>query len=47
VIFDEYHYGAWRDNAKELFEAEDKKEAEFDGREGLQDLDEDIMPITS
>ena len=25
VIFDEYHYGAWRENAKELFEAEDKK----------------------
>jgi hypothetical protein len=27
VIFDEYHYGAWRENAKELFEAEDKKES--------------------
>ena len=26
VIFDEYHYGAWRENAKELFEAEDKRE---------------------
>ena len=23
VIFDEYHFGAWRDNAKELFEGED------------------------
>ena len=23
VIFDEYHYGAWRDTAKELFEGED------------------------
>ena len=21
VIFDEYHFGAWRDNAKNLFEA--------------------------
>ena len=29
VILDEYHYGAWRENAKELFEAEDKKEVEF------------------
>jgi len=32
VIFDEYHFGAWRDNAKELFEGEDdevaKKELE-------------------
>ena len=26
VIFDEYHYGAWRENAKDLFEAEEKKE---------------------
>ena len=26
VVFDEYHYGAWRESAKELFEAEDKKE---------------------
>lgn len=24
VIFDEYHFGAWRDAAKELFEGEDK-----------------------
>ena len=32
VIFDEYHFGAWRDTAKELFEGEDdlakKKETE-------------------
>lgn len=27
VIFDEYHFGAWRDRAKELFEGEDKAEA--------------------
>ena len=26
VIFDEYHFGAWRDTARELFEAEDAKE---------------------
>jgi len=47
VILDEYHYGAWRENAKELFEAEDKKEAAFGHGEGLQDFDEDIMPITT
>jgi hypothetical protein len=28
VVFDEYHFGAWRDNAKELFEGEDDAEAE-------------------
>jgi hypothetical protein len=26
VVFDEYHYGAWRDNAKDLFEGEDEAE---------------------
>lgn len=47
VIFDEYHYGAWRDNAKELFEAEDKKEVEFAEGQGMDYFDEDIMPITT
>jgi len=47
VILDEYHYGAWRENAKELFEAEDKKEAEFGQGEGIEDFDEEIMPITT
>ena len=27
VVFDEYHFGAWRDSAKELFEGEDESEA--------------------
>jgi len=27
VIFDEYHFGAWKDSAKELFEGEDEEEA--------------------
>jgi hypothetical protein len=27
VVFDEYHFGAWRDRAKELFEGEDDAEA--------------------
>ncbi len=47
VILDEYHYGAWRENAKELFEAEEKKEIEFGEGEGIQDFDEEIMPITT
>ncbi|MGB8769585.1 MAG: DEAD/DEAH box helicase family protein, partial [Candidatus Korobacteraceae bacterium] len=46
VILDEYHYGAWRENAKELFEAEDNKEVEFGEGEGIKDFDEDVMPIT-
>ncbi len=47
VILDEYHYGAWRENAKELFEAEDKKEVEFGEGEGIESFDEKIMPITT
>ena len=47
VILDEYHYGAWRENAKELFEAEDKKEIEFGEGQGIEDFDEEIMPITT
>jgi hypothetical protein len=47
VILDEYHYGAWRENAKELFEAEDEKEVEFGEGEGIEDYDEDFMPITT
>ena len=47
VIFDEYHYGAWRENAKDLFEAEDKKEREFANGKWIEDFDESIMPITT
>jgi hypothetical protein len=43
VIFDEYHYGAWRETAKELFEAEDKDEI----GEGLEYFSEENMPITT
>jgi hypothetical protein len=47
VIFDEYHYGAWRENAKELFEAEGKREIEFGEGEGIEYFDEESMPITT
>jgi hypothetical protein len=47
VILDEYHYGAWRENAKELFEAEDEKEVKFGEGEGIEDFDEEIIPITT
>lgn len=47
VIFDEYHYGAWRENAKDLFEAESKKELEFGEGEGMDYFDEGNMPITT
>ena len=47
VIFDEYHYGAWRENAKELFEAEGKKEVEFAQGEAMDYFEEGNMPITT
>ena len=45
VILDEYHYGAWRENAKDLFEAEDEKETTFGVGEGIDVFEEDLMPI--
>lgn len=51
VAFDEYHFGAWRDTAKELFEGEDesvaKKEAKQEYAEGLQNVNEDLSSLSS
>ena len=47
VVFDEYHYGAWRKSAQELFEAEDKKEQKKAEGEGIEYFDEEMMPITT
>jgi superfamily II DNA or RNA helicase len=47
VVFDEYHYGAWRESAKDLFEAEDKKEFLVSDGEGRDYFDEGNMPITT
>lgn len=47
VILDEYHYGAWRESAKELFESEDAQSSRDEIGEGLEYYDESIMPITT
>ena len=47
VIFDEYHYGAWRDSAKDLFEHEDHREQQAAEGGGLEYFDEDCLPITT
>jgi len=47
VVFDEYHYGAWRDSAKELFEAEDKRELIAAEGEAMAYFEEGNMPITT
>lgn len=43
VVLDEYHYGAWRDGAKDLFENDTP---DFSNT-GLELFDEDLMPITT
>ena len=46
VIVDEYHYGAWRNNAKDFYEGETAKEAGVD--EKLEkDFNLDAVPITA
>ena len=47
VIFDEYHYGAWRENAKDLFENESKAEQKYADGEAIDYFDESNMPITT
>ncbi|WP_179108684.1 GIY-YIG nuclease family protein, partial [Rodentibacter genomosp. 2] len=48
VVFDEYHYGAWRENAKDLFDGEDdKKEQDFAESADLKNFDEGLLPITT
>ncbi len=47
IVFDEYHFGAWRDKAKELFDGEEKKEIKLLTGEGIDFFDEDLMPITT
>lgn len=46
VIFDEYHFGAWRDTAKELFEGEDeavaKREAKLEYAPDLEVVNDDL-----
>ena len=51
VVFDEYHFGAWRDTAKELFEGEDavvaKKEAALEYAADLDDVNEDLGVLSA
>jgi hypothetical protein len=46
VVFDEYHFGAWRDTAKELFEGEDegvaKEEIKREYTAGLVNVNDDL-----
>jgi hypothetical protein len=49
VVFDEYHFGAWRETAKELFEGEEetvaRKEANFEYGAGLETMNEELAEL--
>ena len=47
IILDEYHFGAWRESAKELFEAEGKSETKKAEGEAREYFDEGLMPMTT
>lgn len=54
VVFDEYHFGAWRDTAKELFESDESEtrvqsldQVAKIASEALLENDEDFLPITA
>ncbi|WII95258.1 GIY-YIG nuclease family protein [Moraxella haemolytica] len=51
VVFDEYHFGAWRDSAKSLFAKDDeltKMQNEYQEMEiGVESFDENELPITT
>jgi hypothetical protein len=50
VVFDEYHFGAWRETAKELFEGEDdafaKKELKLEYADDLGVVNEDLSVLS-
>ena len=50
VVFDEYHFGAWRDTAKELFEGEDaavaKAETKLEYAGDLETVNEDLGELS-
>jgi len=51
VIFDEYHFGAWRDTAKELFEGEEDavamKETKLEYTASLEHVNEDLSEFSA
>jgi hypothetical protein len=49
VVFDEYHFGAWRDTAKELFEGEEDatSETKLEYDAGLEGVNSDLGDISA
>jgi hypothetical protein len=51
VVFDEYHFGAWRETAKELFEGEEDAvaltETRLEYAAGLEEVNEDLGELSA
>lgn len=51
IVFDEYHFGAWRENAKNLFEKYDEEDdfdlEKYQKEEAGNAINETFLPITS
>lgn len=47
IVLDEYHYGSWRDTAKELYESEDSKDLKEEKLNEMENWDESIVPLTT
>jgi len=47
IVLDEYHYGSWRDTAKELYESEDTKDLKEEKLNEMENWDESIVPLTT
>lgn len=52
VIFDEYHFGAWRENAAKLFERDDEEDVDFDTEKYSREeagnaYNESFLPIST
>lgn len=46
VVFDEYHFGAWRETAKELFEAEEE-DGRFEYSNALSEVNNDLKELSA
>ena len=47
IIIDEYHFGAWRDKAQDLFETDDSSEVNYQSDKNLKDYDYKNLPVTT
>jgi len=45
IVLDEYHFGAWRDTAKELYNSEENNEKNSEGLKEIEIWNEEISPL--